>query len=431
MEGYLHLRMAPWLRRLITRLLALVPAVVVICAGGRAVRRSGCLILSQVILSLQLSFAVIPLIHFTSNRRNMGEFATPWWGQVLAWTAAAIIVALNGKLVLDQIGEWVDALATEHGARRADPVELAGGGGVSTAWRAAAVAAACLGDGQAVRPSVAGLAAAAEREARLGADAAAPAAVADRRGARARPGDAEILNRALGLAQTQAEPCELVLLHVVDTAMTRVLGPETADRETDADERYLADAGRRPARAGLSGPVGPAPRPEPGRRAGRPPPARPGRPAGRRLARPRHGPRPAPGPDRRPRPAPPRGADADRPAGSSECGGGRAVGGGERGLDQNGKRARGSLVWPCAIQIAGSIIRTSQAPSPRCRSATWSRQWMKMGRGQEHEGDGRHNRHWAGCTADRSSAEAPPEPLAERLPRLLAPGRTQTASRAR
>ena len=60
------------------------------------------LVLSQVILSLQLPFAVIPLIHFTSNRRNMGEFATPWWGQVLAWLAAAIIVALNGKLVLDR-----------------------------------------------------------------------------------------------------------------------------------------------------------------------------------------------------------------------------------------------------------------------------------------------------------------------------------------
>ena len=53
--------------------------------------------------------------------------------------------------------------------------------------------------------------------------------------------DAEILNRALGLAQSQAEPCELTLLHVVDTAMTRVLGRETADRESDADERYLAD----------------------------------------------------------------------------------------------------------------------------------------------------------------------------------------------
>ena len=107
MEGYLHLRLAPWLRRLITRLIALIPAVVVISlAGEQSTQRL--LILSQVILSLQLSFAVIPLIHFTSNRRNMGQFATPWWGQVLAWSAAAIIVALNGKLVLDQVGEWVD-----------------------------------------------------------------------------------------------------------------------------------------------------------------------------------------------------------------------------------------------------------------------------------------------------------------------------------
>ncbi len=79
MEGYLSLRMAPWLRRLITRLIALVPAVVVIAiAGEDATQRL--LILSQVILSLQLSFAVIPLIHFTSNRRNMGEFATPLVG---------------------------------------------------------------------------------------------------------------------------------------------------------------------------------------------------------------------------------------------------------------------------------------------------------------------------------------------------------------
>src|SRR5208282_3092581 len=77
MEGYLHLRIAPWLRRLITRLLALVPAVLVISMVGED-STGGLIILSQVILSLQLSFAVIPLIHFTSNRQNMGDFATPW-----------------------------------------------------------------------------------------------------------------------------------------------------------------------------------------------------------------------------------------------------------------------------------------------------------------------------------------------------------------
>ncbi len=110
MEGYLHLRMAPWLRRLITRLIALIPAVVVISLAGESSTQS-LLILSQVVLSLQLSFAVIPLIHFTSNRLNMGEFATPLWGKVLAWATAAIIVGLNGKLVLDQVAEWVSLAA--------------------------------------------------------------------------------------------------------------------------------------------------------------------------------------------------------------------------------------------------------------------------------------------------------------------------------
>ena len=80
MEGYLHLRIAPWLRRLITRMLALMPAVVVISLTGEGSTQQ-LLVLSQVILSLQLSFAVIPLIHFTSNRRNMGEFATPVVGE--------------------------------------------------------------------------------------------------------------------------------------------------------------------------------------------------------------------------------------------------------------------------------------------------------------------------------------------------------------
>src|SRR5206468_10405319 len=110
MEGYLHLRIAPWLRRLATRLIALTPAVLVIYLVGEGGTQH-LLVLSQVILSLQLSFAVIPLIHFTSNRRNMGAFATPPWAKALAWLAAAIIVALNTKLVLDNVADWVDLVA--------------------------------------------------------------------------------------------------------------------------------------------------------------------------------------------------------------------------------------------------------------------------------------------------------------------------------
>ena len=125
------------------------------------------LILSQVILSLQLSFAVIPLIHFTSNRRNMGAFATPAWGQVLAWSAAAIIVGLNGKLVLDQIGEWVRGPVDEQPLDRSVPALLAGRQPVFTAL---AVAALLLLLWVTVKPfirPVAGVAAEAEREAQL------------------------------------------------------------------------------------------------------------------------------------------------------------------------------------------------------------------------------------------------------------------------
>jgi manganese transport protein len=239
MEGYLHLRLAPWLRRLITRLIALVPAVIVISlAGEHATQRM--LILSQVVLSLQLSFAVIPLIHFTSNRKNMGEFATPWWGQVLAWTAAAVIVALNGKLVLDQVGQAVSY--TSGMATRFGPLQLSwivagslygvtGGAAVvlgwvtvKPIWRSSPAwlpkPSVKLDWVKALRP---------RRLARIGV-----ALEHDQ-------ADAEILNRALGLVRSNGGQSELVLLHVVDTPITRVLGSETADREAEADERYLAD----------------------------------------------------------------------------------------------------------------------------------------------------------------------------------------------
>jgi manganese transport protein len=106
MEGFLNIRLRPWLRRLITRLLAIVPAVVVTIIYGES-GTAKLLVFSQVILSLQLSFAVIPLILFTSDKRKMGEFASPPWVKILAWTTAAIIVALNFKYLLDKVLEWL------------------------------------------------------------------------------------------------------------------------------------------------------------------------------------------------------------------------------------------------------------------------------------------------------------------------------------
>jgi manganese transport protein len=98
MEGFINLRLRPWLRRLITRLIAIVPAVVVVVLHGE--RGTGALlVLSQVILSMQLSFAVFPLVMFTSDRHKMGAFANPWWVNALAWPVAVAIALLNAYLL--------------------------------------------------------------------------------------------------------------------------------------------------------------------------------------------------------------------------------------------------------------------------------------------------------------------------------------------
>ena len=102
MEGFLHFRLRPWLRRLLTRLIAIVPALIVIILFGEG-STTNLLVFSQVILSLQLSFAVIPLVMFTSNRRLMGEFVNPFWLKGVAWLVASIIVGLNSWLLLQTI----------------------------------------------------------------------------------------------------------------------------------------------------------------------------------------------------------------------------------------------------------------------------------------------------------------------------------------
>ena len=94
MEGFLSIRLRPWLRRLITRLIAIVPAVIVLALYGD--RGSGPLIVfSQVVLSLQLPFAVFPLVAFTGDRAKMGELVAPLWMRALAWPMAVFILVLN------------------------------------------------------------------------------------------------------------------------------------------------------------------------------------------------------------------------------------------------------------------------------------------------------------------------------------------------
>ncbi|HCT30211.1 MAG TPA: iron/manganese transporter [Bacteroidales bacterium] len=106
MEGYLNLRIQPWIRRIITRLIAIIPAVLTILLLGEGATGK-LLILSQVVLSLQLGFAVIPLIHFVSDKKTMGVFTIGIVTKFFAWIIAGIIVILNAKLVVEVISDWL------------------------------------------------------------------------------------------------------------------------------------------------------------------------------------------------------------------------------------------------------------------------------------------------------------------------------------
>jgi len=231
MEGFLRFRMRPWLRRLLTRLVAIVPAIIVIMAVGEGgVYRL--LILSQVILSLQLPFAVVPLIKFTGSRRRMGPFASPRWLQALAWLVAAAIVALNGWLLYNQFAEWVAAAGPYGTLVAAGEIAATGGLGGLLLWlalrREKAEAAAAPVSAERIMAAVG---ATPKRFSRIG-------VALD-----ARPTDADMLSEALDLAA--AHGAELVLMHVVEGVGGQWYGPQTGDQESRGDEAYLADlAGR-------------------------------------------------------------------------------------------------------------------------------------------------------------------------------------------
>jgi len=106
MEGFLNIRLRPWLRRLITRGIAIIPAAIVAVMYGDS-GTAQLLILSQVILSLQLSFAVFPLVRFTSDRLKMGTLVNPLWLSILAYVVATVIAVLNGWLLFQTLSAWV------------------------------------------------------------------------------------------------------------------------------------------------------------------------------------------------------------------------------------------------------------------------------------------------------------------------------------
>ena len=102
----MNIRLPAWLRRLITRLIAIIPAVIVTAMYGER-GAGGLLILSQVILSLQLSFAVVPLVYFTSQRRKMGEFVNSQTLTGVSWAVAVVIIGLNAWLLIGMFSKWL------------------------------------------------------------------------------------------------------------------------------------------------------------------------------------------------------------------------------------------------------------------------------------------------------------------------------------
>ncbi len=229
MEGFLNIRLQPWLRRAITRSLALLPAVVVISiSGSEGTYRL--LILSQVILSLQLPFATVPLIHFTSDSKKMGNFANRLWVKLLAWVIATIIIVLNLKLAFEELSHWlagaplflwitvVPLVAAIFGVLLY--LTLAPFFGVSRQWESGIVK-----KGQRViqklRPiNFKNIAVALENS----------------------PRDAEIISAAISVARRNQS--RLTLLHVADSPGTLVYGDRSSSLHSREDEQYLEDLAR-------------------------------------------------------------------------------------------------------------------------------------------------------------------------------------------
>lgn len=234
MEGFLKWRIRPWLRRLISRSLAIVPAALVILLKGESAV-DALLVLSQVVLSLQLSFAVIPLISFTSDRKRMGEFVNRPWVTVLAVLVAAIIVGLNLKLATETVSAWLAASSSTWLRVAVLPV------GAALALLLAFVTLAPF-----LKRFIPALAGHPEEPSAptVPMVAGIPPMPAEPRAVRRRvaaalelgPADTEVLREVLAMA---ADGAELVLLHVAESAGSRYHGALSLDQEIRDDEAAL------------------------------------------------------------------------------------------------------------------------------------------------------------------------------------------------
>jgi manganese transport protein len=246
MEGFLNFRLPPWVRRMITRLAAIIPAVLTIVFVGEH-GTGDLLILSQVVLSLQLPFAVIPLVHFVSDRKTMGEFAVRPWLKALSWLTAVVILGLNAKLVADTVGDW--SASAHGGVVLAVALPVVGVLGLFMVYIA-------------LRPLLEKILLG-RREAGVGihrpADDLAGALAKDAAPAPYRKvavaldfsgHDAQVLTETLRLLGEQRPA--LALMHVVESAAARVMGGDAGDLESARDPQRLEDYAKTLRQAGFA-----------------------------------------------------------------------------------------------------------------------------------------------------------------------------------
>jgi manganese transport protein len=228
MEGFLEFRIRPWLRRLITRSLAIIPAVIVIYMTGES-GTTRLLILSQVILSLQLPFAVVPLVKFTSSRAKMQKFASPMIITLIAWLVAAIIIYLNVQLVTEKIVGWSHAAGDYRWLVLGTAVPISAALGALLVWmtfrREKPIEVAVYQAGVAVVEQVVSAAGAINRHIkRVG-------VAVD-----AHKDDAPMIAEAIKHAK--ASGAELLLIHIVEGVGGQYHGANADDRERRHDEEY-------------------------------------------------------------------------------------------------------------------------------------------------------------------------------------------------
>ncbi len=236
MEGYLNLRIQPWLRRLITRLLAIIPAIIAISYFGEG-STGKLLVLSQVVLSLQLPFAIIPLIHFVSDQQRMREFVIKRWVQILAWVVALIIIVLNANLVREELKVAIANAGNQAWLIRVMMVPLL----LAVValllyvtfrpWLAGRVP---MLLGRAGRVDVHGLKAVSEVSIVSPSPYRRIAVAFDFGG-----GEERLLGEVLRMADRKQT--RVYLLHVVESPVARALGRDAADREVRADRQRLEE----------------------------------------------------------------------------------------------------------------------------------------------------------------------------------------------